>query len=53
MLVGILFAIAWAFIVTYALLWLINKITPVRVSKADEEKGLDIALHGENAYINE
>ena len=52
-LVGILFAIAWAFIVTYALLWLINKITPVRVSKADEEKGLDIALHGENAYINE
>lgn len=52
-LVGILFAIAWAFIVTYVLLWAINKVTPVRISKADEKKGLDNALHGESAYINQ
>lgn len=49
-LVGALVAIAWALTVTYALLWIINKITPVRVSDADEQMGLDNALHGESAY---
>jgi ammonium transporter, Amt family len=39
----------YAFIFTYAMLWLINKITPVRISEADEN-GLDEALHGEQAY---
>lgn len=51
-LVGILVGISWAFIVTYALLWAINKVTPVRVSDADEKMGLDNALHGETAYIS-
>lgn len=51
-LVGVAVAIAWAFIVTYVLLWLINKITPVRVSEADERGGLDSSLHGETAYIH-
>ncbi len=40
---------AYAFIFTYGMLWLINKITPVRISEADEQ-GLDEALHGEQAY---
>jgi len=40
---------AYAFIFTYAMLWLINKITPVRVSESDEQ-GLDESLHGEQAY---
>ena len=31
------------------MLWLINKITPVRISETDEA-GLDEALHGEQAY---
>ncbi|MCH8967223.1 MAG: ammonium transporter [Planctomycetes bacterium] len=51
-LVGVSVAIAWAFIVTYALLWVINKITPVRVSHATEHSGLDDALHGEAAYTS-
>ena len=51
-LVGVLVGIVWAFVVTYALLWTINKITPVRVSDADEQAGLDNALHGETAYID-
>ena len=42
---------AWAFGFTYGMLWLINKVTPVRVSAADEEAGLDEALHGETAYL--
>jgi len=39
----------YAFVFTYAMLWLINKITPVRISEKDE-MGLDEALHGESAY---
>ena len=51
-LVGVLVAIVWAFIVTYALLWAINKVTPVRVSDETEQAGLDNALHGETAYVS-
>ncbi|MFB3132316.1 MAG: ammonium transporter, partial [Rhodothermales bacterium] len=51
-LVGVGVAIAWAFIVTYALLWAIDKVTPVRVSDAAEQTGLDSVLHGETAYIH-
>ena len=40
----------YAFGISFALLWLINKITPVKVSHHDEETGLDEALHGEAAY---
>ena len=47
-----LVAIAWAFIVTYVLLWAINKVIPVRVSDEAEQAGLDEALHGETAYVH-
>jgi Amt family ammonium transporter len=30
--------------------WLINRITPAKVDSAAEEHGLDIELHGEEAY---
>ncbi|HLX12514.1 MAG TPA: ammonium transporter [Bacteroidota bacterium] len=42
-----------SFIFTYAMLWIINKFSPVRVSDAEEEAGLDISLHGESAYLEE
>jgi Amt family ammonium transporter len=42
-------AAIWAFVFTYIMFWIINKITPVRVSAAEESK-LDEALHGETAY---
>jgi len=41
---------AYAFGASYAMLWLINKITPVKVTVQEEETGLDVALHGETAY---
>jgi len=50
-LIGVAVAIVWAFVVTYVLLWVINKVTPVRVSDAVEQAGLDNALHGETAYV--
>ncbi len=40
----------YAFIFTYVMLWLINFITPVKVTKLEEETGLDDSLHGEMAY---
>lgn len=43
----------WAFVFTYAMLWLIDRITPVKVDPAAEQGGLDAALHGERAYLGE
>lgn len=40
----------YAFIFSYVMLWIINFITPVKVTKEEEEMGLDNSLHGEIAY---
>lgn len=37
----------FAFLVSYALFFIVNKITPLRVSEEKEELGLDISQHGE------
>jgi ammonium transporter, Amt family len=42
---------AYAFVFTYVMLVVINRITPVRVEEA-AEMGLDEAMHGETAYEN-
>ena len=41
----------WAFIFTYGMLWVINKITTVKVNEATEGVGLDEGIHGERAYL--
>jgi ammonium transporter, Amt family len=41
----------WAFAFTYGMLWLIDKITPVKVTEQHEVVGLDMVLHGEIAYL--
>ena len=43
-------ASAWAFFFTLGMLWLIDRITPVKVTEVTEEVGLDEGLHGEQAY---
>jgi len=48
---AVLFSSAWAFFFTLGMLWLIDRITPVKVEKGHEEVGLDEALHGEQAYV--
>jgi Amt family ammonium transporter len=48
--VAVAIAAAYAFIFTYVMLLVINFITPVKASEADEDLGLDEALHGEQAY---
>jgi Amt family ammonium transporter len=47
---AVLGASVWAFAFTYGMLFVINKITPVKVSEAEEAAGLDTALHSEQAY---
>jgi ammonium transporter, Amt family len=50
-LVAVVLSSVWAFGFTYGMLWLINRVTPVKVEQTDEERGLDEALHGETAYL--
>ena len=47
---SVIVAAVYAFLFTYLMLVVINFITPVKVSEADELLGLDEALHGEKAY---
>ena len=42
----------WAFVVSYGMLWAIDRVTPVKVKHEEEEVGLDEALHGEEAYLS-
>jgi Amt family ammonium transporter len=49
-LVAVTIASVYAFIFTYLMLAIINKITPVRVSEEEELAGLDSSIHGEQAY---
>ncbi len=48
---AVIFASVYAFIISYGLLLIIDKITPVRVNSDEQSTGLDETLHGENAYI--
>jgi Amt family ammonium transporter len=47
---AVLFSSVWAFVFTLAMLWLIDRVTPVKVAEGVEETGLDSSLHGETAY---
>jgi Amt family ammonium transporter len=40
----------YAFVITWVLLWLIDRVTKVRISEEHETVGIDIALLGEKAY---
>jgi Amt family ammonium transporter len=49
-LVGILVAWGFALVGTFVLLKVVDAVTGLRVSEESENEGLDIALHGEEAY---
>jgi Amt family ammonium transporter len=49
-LAAVLFSSVWAFVFTLGMLWLIDRVTPVKVERGHEEAGLDASLHGEQAY---
>jgi Amt family ammonium transporter len=41
---------AFAFVVTYVVMYLMKKVMPIRMTKEEERVGADIVQHGENAY---
>jgi ammonium transporter, Amt family len=41
---------AYAFVATYVILKVMNYVTALRVSKKEEDQGLDLAVHGEAGY---
>lgn len=49
--VAVIGASLYAFLFTIFMLWLINKITHVRVTEEEEKMSLDEALQGEQAYL--
>jgi Amt family ammonium transporter len=48
---AIVVAAAYIFTLTYVIMQIMNKVTPIRLKPDEEEKGEDIVLHGERAYI--
>jgi Amt family ammonium transporter len=44
-------AAAYAFVFTYVMLKVIDQVSAVKVTAAEEELGLDQTLHGEQAYL--
>jgi ammonium transporter, Amt family len=50
--VAVLAAIVYCGIVTFVLLKLIGAVVSLRADEADETVGLDITLHGEEAYLH-
>jgi Amt family ammonium transporter len=48
--IAVVGAAVYAFVFTYVMLAVINIITKVKVSEAEEDLGLDASLHGERAY---
>lgn len=48
--VGVLIISAYAFVVTLIILKVVNIFVPVRVSEYEEQRGLDISIHHEEAY---
>jgi Amt family ammonium transporter len=49
-LVGIVAAAGYSFVITYALVVLVDKLVGFRVNDEDEEIGLDATQHGESGY---
>jgi Amt family ammonium transporter len=51
--VGIVVISAYSFIVTFAILKVLDLTMGIRVSEEDEELGLDVTQHGERAYTSD
>jgi len=49
-LIAIIVTIIYSALMTFVILKLINKFIKIRVSKEEEQEGLDVSLHGEEAY---
>ena len=48
--VGIVAALVWGLGTSFVLFWVVNKVSPIRVSTRIEQRGLDISEHKEIGY---
>ena len=48
---GVVATLAYAFVVSFVLLKILDAVLGLRVAERDEEEGLDLALHDERGYI--
>jgi Amt family ammonium transporter len=51
-LLAVLCTIVLTVVVTFLLLWILERTMGLRVSQDEEMEGLDLSLHGEEGYIN-
>jgi Amt family ammonium transporter len=49
---AVLTAIVYSGIVSFILLKLISIVLPLRATRSEEDEGLDVAMHGEEAYLH-
>jgi ammonium transporter, Amt family len=49
-LLGVAAVLVWSAVVSFVVLWVLNKALGLRVSQLEETEGLDIALHNEQGY---
>nr|WP_084019380.1 ammonium transporter [Desulfuribacillus alkaliarsenatis] len=50
--IGVVAVLAWVFVAMGAFLFVLTRITSIRVSAEEEVQGLDFAEHGSSAYAN-
>lgn len=50
-LIAVIISSVYAFVFTWVMLKVINLFTRVRITKEEETEGLDVSLHGEQAYL--
>jgi Amt family ammonium transporter len=50
---AVLAVLAYSGVGSFVLLKLVNLVIPLRASESDESAGLDVSLHGEEAYLHE
>ena len=47
---GVIIAIVWSAVVSFIAIHIVKALIGLRVSDSDERQGLDVTIHGENAY---
>ena len=52
-LAAVVFSSVWAFTFTLGMLWVIDRVTPVKVDESAQDVRLDEFLHGEIAYLDD
>ena len=49
---GVVVAVVWSGVVSFVALMIVKAVIGLRVAANDERQGLDVTVHGENAYNN-